>query len=240
MSSSDAYPAAAPPPAQGSAAKTGCKFGCGMLLGCLGLILLVIVILVISFVNMVNWFKNGIEPSPAVYAEPDLTLRQRAQLTKIHIEHRLAYETGTEWDVEFEPTLFNAFIAEQIQKKKDEGTYVEGEELAGLEILFVGSDTVIRASIPADKGYLNLELRGDPWIERGEFRGKLDEIKLAGEDAPWMVTSFVDAALDQAKKEARRGNGGSGLEAIKLLRREGDDIHIIFEAGQVPPPGGGD
>ncbi|MBI3830117.1 MAG: hypothetical protein HY291_11405 [Planctomycetes bacterium] len=231
-----AEPGAQPP------AKKGFGTGCKVALGCFSVVLLIVLVVAVIFVNALSWVTNGRETASAPYTSPTLTDSQQSELGKIRADHKKAYATQADWDVVFTPELFNTFVASEIKKKKADGSFKKGEA-EGVDIRFDGQDIVIRTTYEDQEkgGYYNVELRGDPHFENGKFLGRVDSIKLADKEAPWLARKFVDMAIDAARKGELKTEKGphaneNPFEGIKLLRREGDKIHIIILGGKVPQP----
>ncbi|MCW8131666.1 MAG: hypothetical protein KIS92_15070 [Planctomycetota bacterium] len=234
----------APSPDMGSGAapKKRMSSGCQVALGCLGIIALVVVVVALIIGASISWLSNGREAAMSVYPAPALTTGQQFEMGKIHADHLKAYHGKTDWDVVFTPELFNAFAAEQIRKKKADGTFQKGEA-EGVELQFQGNDTVLRFSYAERKepGFYNFELRGDPHIENGKFLGRVDKVILAGKESPWLARKIIDSFVEAARKGELKNEQSANpqenpLAGVKLLRREGDKIHFIVEAGKVPAP----
>ena len=140
------------------------------------------------------------------------------------------------------PELFNAFVNGEIKRKKANGTFKKGDA-EGAEIRFDGQDTVFRISVADQEkgGFFNVELHGDPNIENGKFKGRVDSVKLANREAPWLARIFFDMAVEAARKGDLKNDKSpnkeeNALEAIKLMKREGEKIHVIVDGSKVPKP----
>lgn len=216
--------------------------GCKVALGCFSIILLIVLVVAVIFVNAISWVSNGREAASATYSAPELDLAQQLELGKIHAKHKISYAAESELDVSFTPELFNAFIASDIKKRKADKTFKKGEP-EGMDIRFDGQDVIIRTTYEDQEqgGYYNVELRGDPHFENSKFLGRVDSIKLANKEAPWLARKFIDFAIDAARKGELKNDKGphaneNPFEAIKLIKREGDKIRIVIKGGMVPKP----
>lgn len=220
--------------------RKGMSLGCQIVIALAVMLLIGIVFIGISISNLVSWVKNGPENAPAKYAPTALTPDQEQELWRIWATYKKAYETKTDFDASFTPDLLNGFLEREIARKKAAGEAKSGDPKA-MQVTFDGNQTVLRMTVPADETgkYQNFEVRGNFGVEGGRLVGTVDQVKLAGREAPWLARIFIDQFLDAARKgdlKDKHGHGENPIEGLKVLRREGEKIHVVADGTKLPPP----
>ncbi len=215
--------------------KSGLSLGCQIFLG-LGLVtLLLFIVGVVMVVNSVSWVANAQQPAPLQFDPVEISAKDELELKKMGEQLKISTKNEQIFDVKISPRQLNAFIQEQ-QKQEAENNATNSKKEPLVRFAFEEKSTVFRASFPTpQKTYVNLEVAGDINISEGKPVFKLDRIKLGGQEAPYLVRAFLDTILNHLEKatlqemppEVRKV-----LLAVKLLKREGDEIHLILD-GQV-------
>lgn len=220
--------------------RKGMSLGCQIVIALAVLLLVGVIFIGISISSLVSWVNNGKENAPTKYAPVKLAPEQEQELWRILTAYKKAYDTKTDFDASFTPELLNGFVESEIAKKKSAGTH-KANDAEAVQVAFEGNQTVLRMSVPADEPgkYQNFEVRGAFGVEGGKLIGKVDQVKLAGREAPWLARVFIDQFLDAARKgdlKDRNGQGQNPLDGIKVLRREGEKIHVVVDGSKLPPP----
>lgn len=219
--------------------RRGMSLGCQIILGICAVLALIVIVLVISGYNAVQWMQQGAEATPASYPKVELTAAEEIELQGLLVTLDRAQRNGNTFDATFAPKLLNEFVRRELQKQKDAGT----NEIEGFEITSVGDGIRVRLTVK-DKGssqYVNLDITGDLSLDDRKFDGRVDSVKLAGREAPWLVMWFVRTWISAAKggnfKIENDPQAQKKLDEFlakhKLLKREGDKFHVILDGARL-------
>jgi len=218
--------------------KSGCCLKGILIMG--GLLLLLIILVIWQVLSVKSWIEDGMESSPAALPQPELTEEEQKGIEDIYTSYPKHYEKGTDVDVLLTPAQFNSLVAENIAKEKAKGRKVD---LDALQVSFDGPATVLRgtALVPEREGlYYNFEVRGEFAIENAKATCNVEQVRLRGVDAPFSAKTVMREALRKGltEQEKRFNEGRDSIFArLKLLKREGDKIHVILNGEHLERPG---
>jgi hypothetical protein len=209
-----------------------------LIIVCVSLVLLVLIFALQAY-RIKSWVENGVESSPAALPAPSLSEDERRGIEDLYRNYEEHYAEKKDLDVLLTAEQFNHMVAENIAKQKARGNRTEME---ALQIAFEGPQTVFRgtAPVPDRPGlYFNFEFRGTFSIENGKAAWNVENIRLHGQDGPVGTQAIMQELLRKAfaEQEARRARGADSIfRRVKLLRREGDQIHAILNGEYLEPP----
>lgn len=213
--------------------RRGMSFGCQIVLVVCGLLALTVIALVISTYNAVQWMQQGVEATPTQYPAVELAPAEEMDLVSHQVTFDRAQRNGNDFDATFTPKLFNEFLRREAKKKKEAW---ENDPFEGGDVTFLDDGIKFRATWKdPNNQYVNLIVTGDFAIEEGIVRARLDTLKLAGRDAPWVAMWIARKALSAAESGQFTKNGKPDphyerfKKMFKLLKREGDKIHVILD-----------
>ncbi|MBE7466034.1 MAG: hypothetical protein HS116_21370 [Planctomycetes bacterium] len=217
---------AAPPAKKGM----GCWLYVLFLLGFLGL---GIVIIAVLFYNSISWVAESMEGEALPPVVTELNPAEQADLWKKVVQYRQCYQEKKDFETYLTFEQFNYFLQHEIDKKKAKGLK---EPLAHVYLKPEGDKIRATWSIYQEKEgkYLNLETLGDLQVESRKLSVTLDELKMGGKEAPSLVMWFARNFAQKAQEDQHKNP--KAQEAVKLLKREGDKIHIHLDGQHLPPP----
>ncbi len=227
------------PPPNATPSRKGLGLGCQILLWGGLVVLLVGGVFVVSAIRAKNWFGQKAEATAAEGAAPVLSTEEEQGLEKFFWQYWKAYKEKSDLEVAFTPNQFNAFVMREMAKKKKAGT-AKSQDPEAFQAAFEGEAFVVRFAVPDQAGkFRNFEARGFFSIENRRVAWSLDEIKLGGKEAPWLARFLLRRAFQavvEAYEHPPADAPASPLEGFKLLRREGERIHLIADGNYLPPP----
>lgn len=214
--------------------RRGMSLGCQIILGICAVLTVIVIVLVVSTYNAVQWLQQGAEATPTQYPSLELTPAEEMDMVSHQVTFDRAQRNGNDFDVTFPPKLFNEFLRREAKKSKDAS---KGEPFEGGDVTFLEDGLKIRATWKDANSnqYINLIATGDFSIEQGTIRARLDSLKLADRDAPWVAMWIAHKALAAAEtgQVSKDGKPDPNFERFKkmfkLLKREGDKIHVILD-----------
>lgn len=123
-----------------------------------------------------------------------------------------------------------SFYAEENGEKPPKGKDKPKPKTDGKETL--EQDPPAPRPAPEPPKYINAEAVFELEIEEGEItKLSVDSVKLRGREAPFLPRVVLNFFLSQLKEKSRleKTNPGNKLSAVKLLKREGERLHIIVD-----------
>ncbi|HYF52433.1 MAG TPA: hypothetical protein VEJ63_23705 [Planctomycetota bacterium] len=241
-----AGPSATLPPGPGPQKKSG--------IGCLGILAIIagvmaVVMLIVGILvwQAISWVKNAPESTIAVAEPLNLSEGEKEDVARIVRALTTAGHEDKTIDESVTPRVFNGVI-EFIMKEEEKKNNRKPDDAVAFRSDFKGDVMRIRVTVPAkdmDTGqlkqgmYLNVDCEADLEIVDGEFT-KLDvkRVALGGKDAPLVARMFINwgvTGMKQAAKQAKADptkNPDNPLRVIKLLKREGDRLHVVLDGAQ--------
>lgn len=214
------------------------RLGCQILLGVGLVVLLLGGFLIVSAIRAKNWFEQNAEQAPVQYATPTLTAEEEQGLEKFFWQYWKAYKEKSDLEVAFTPQQFNAFVMREVAKKKKAGT-AKSQDAEAFQAAFEGERLVVRIALPGKSGmFLNFEARGNLTLENRRVTWSLDALTLGGKEAPWLALFIVRQEMKTLVEAYEQGSGNpkNPFESFKLLRREGERIHLIADGKLLPAP----
>lgn len=224
-------------------------------LGCLGILAIIVgifavllLILGIMVWQAVTWIKNA--PEAAMPNYPKLALSEGEQEDVERIIGRIdqANKANTVAEEHVTPAVFNGII-DWLQKEEARRGKTKSDAPLVFRGAFNGDNLEVKATFPAtdpdskqklEGKYVNVDVLFDVEIVEGEItKADVKHLKLAGKDMPMLARGFVNsmvAGVKEASKQAKQRNDPNDpmkwLQAIKLLKREGDRLHVIIDGSK--------
>ena len=184
-----------------------------------------------------KWIESAQESSPAVYPPLAVSAGEQEDVQRLLQRINTAKTDKSVIDETISATVFNGVVDKIIQGEKDKGKEpdmdvfrlgVEGDHFT------LSATKKVKDKLGATK-YANVKASIDCEIEDGKFnRLDIQKVVAGGQEAPFAVKSFMAFMVEGFKKgvndntspEARKFKG------FKLLKREGERIHIIIDPSQ--------
>jgi len=216
-------------------------------LGCFWKTLIAIVVSLVLIVllfawqahRIKTWVENGVESTPASFPTPRLSADEQRTVDDLYRDYEQHYVQKKDLDILLSTGQFNHMVAENIAKQKARGNFVQME---ALQVAFEGPQTVFRGSapVPDQPGmFFNFEVRGAFAIENQKASWRIDDIRLHGQDGPMGTKAILQGLLRKGfdEQEQRHAQGQDSIfRRVKLLRREGDQIHAILNGEYLEAP----
>jgi hypothetical protein len=197
--------------------------------------------------QLVSWINNTTELQPATYPPIMLSAGEKEDVQRVLEALSSAKTNGTEFDEYVTPTVFNGaleqiFEGERAKGKKDVPVAMRfaltPDAITTRFTAIVTAEKAGKTDLPADTPlYVNVEGAFDIEIEDGRLKSaEIKSVKVGSKDTPWLINWVVKQKLkesrDLAKVNADEEN--NPLRAVKLLKREGDRIHIVLNGKKIP------
>ncbi len=227
------------------------SFGCLKILAIVaGIFAILLIIFGILVWQTISWFKNAAEPTIATYAPLNLSEGEKEDVDRIIMKVSTAQANKAIVDEYVTPEVFNGvmekIIAEDKKKNKskanDTVVFRGGFHDNDYEVKFSSSVKEAGSTTPQ---YVNIDLFFDCEMDEGRFT-KLDVKQVIMHDRPVpffarLYLSTVTKALEQTGKAPPAASGTQqnpfeDLKVIKLLKREGNKIHVILDGAKMKPP----
>ena len=227
------------------------SFGCLKILAIVaGIFAIMLIIFGILVWQTISWFKNAAEPTIATYAPLNLSEGEKEDVDRIIMKVSTAQASKAIVDEYVTPEVFNGvmekIIAEDKKKNKskanDTVVFRGGFHDNDYEVKF---STSIKDASSTTPQFVNIDLFFDCEMDEGRFT-KLDVKQVIMHDRPVpffarLYLSTVTKALEQTGKAPPAASGTQqnpfeDLKIIKLLKREGNKIHVILDGAKMKPP----
>lgn len=234
-----------PPPPAPSKGMSGCLKALLIVAGILAFFMLVVGIVVWQ---VVSWFANMVQTEPVTYAPLALSAGEQEDVQRILVGLNDAKQKAQEFDEYVTPQVFNGVVEKILQGERDKG---KKDVPLGLRGGFDGGSIKLQVSAKADQKqldtagkqnatipyYVNAEAIFDLEIVDGEAKAvKIQSLKLGGREAPtvlhWIIRNQLDEELKKHKNQ--KGKGENPFGAVKLLKREGDRLHLVLDGKKMP------
>jgi hypothetical protein len=187
-----------------------------------------------------SWIENGAESTPAALPQVRLSAEEEQGVNGTRASYEASYREKKDFDAVLTPAQFNCIVEDQIRNERAAG---KQPGIEALQLAFEGRETVVRGAAPARERpgmYHNFEVRGEVAIDHGHAAWSLGAIRLRGQEPPWaaLVAARIAIGKKLAEQEELFAKGQDSLFGrIKLLRREGDKVHLIFDGAHLEAPG---
>jgi len=204
-----------------------------------GIVLFLFIIVAILIWQSVSWLKNAPEPKIATYPALKLAPGEEEDVNRIIASIDQAKQRDALCEEYITPTVFNGLMEKILDGERAKGKLDVPLFLrAGL----VDSDKLelkITQPMKDEKApdgaalFVNAEVVFRLEIVDGELRqANIDKLVLRGRDAPFLsrvVVNHLVAGIKAASQQDKNNTKENKLIAIKLLKRDGDRIHIILD-----------
>jgi len=224
--------------------------GCGVALAA-GIFFTAVVVALIW--QSVSWLKNAAEPNMAQYEPVGLSRGEDEDVARVMSGINEAKQNGTVYDEYVTPRVFNGAVQKIIDGEQRKGTAKPDAPLF-VRGAFVGEHMSLRITVPKteesvgqqpqkappailpEAKYINAEAVFDLEIVEGEIlRAKVHKLVLRGRDAPlisrWVVNYYIGGLKETSHKLPN--DPANPFWAIKLLRREGDRLHLMLDGARM-------
>lgn len=234
-----------PPPAKPAQGMSGCLKALLIVAGFLAFCMLIVGIIVWQ---VVSWVSNMVQPTPTNFTPLTLSAGEQEDVQRILQGLTDAKQKRQEFDEYVTPTVFNGVLERILQGERDKG---KKDVPIGVRAGFDGGLMTIQFSAQADQKqldtagkqgatipyYMNGEAKFDVEIVDGEPKNiAVESLKLGGREAPavimWVIRTQLNEALQQ--KNYKKPSGENPFEGIRLLKREGDRLHLILDGKKIP------
>ena len=229
----EAVPATQPP-----RSRLGC-FWKGFLIS-LAVLLLIVLLVGWQAYRTKSWIENGAESTPATPPQVRLSAEEEQGLNETRSSYEASYREKKDFDAVLTPAQFNRIVEDQIRNERAAGKQPGVE---ALQLAFEGRETVVRGAAPVRERpgmYHNFEVRGEVAVDHGHAAWSLGAIRLRGQEPPWaaLVVARIAIGKKLTEQEELFTKGQDSLfSRIKLLRREGDKVHLILDGAHLEAPG---
>ncbi|MGD0091676.1 MAG: hypothetical protein ABSE73_17310 [Planctomycetota bacterium] len=212
-------------------------------------------VLAILVWQSVAWLKNSGEPRMAEYEPLNLSPGEEEDVQRVMNGINEAKQKDTVYNEYMTTRVFNGAMQKIIEDEQRKATPKPDAPLF-VRGAFVDGRMSMRFTIPVkpeetggppqpqkaapglvpERKYVNAEALFDLDIENGEIlRAELHKLVLRGRDAPLLVRWVVSYLLgaEKARSHQQKDSPANHFRAIKLLRREGDRLHIMLDGARL-------
>jgi hypothetical protein len=227
------------------------KKGC-LGLGCLawlavfgGIFLFFLLIGGILVYQSVSWVMRGPESTVANYPPLQISAGEEEDVRRVVQSWDAAKQQGAVSDEYMTPAVFNAVIERVREYEKQ-----QGKAKANAPLHFRGGFTDdggfnVKFTVPVESDnksvvqYMNVEASFDLEIAEGQITtGRVKEFKLRGEPAPLLARQFINMMVWVFREKSKQPNARNadeieGLRRIKLLKREGERLHLVLDGKEM-------
>ena len=237
-----------PPPKKSSGCLKAALITAGI---CLAAGFFVTAIVVALVVQSVSWLQNAGEPTMATYEPLALSPGEEEDVERVMKGIGEAKDHGTLYDEYVTPAVFNGAVQKIIDEEHRKGTAKPDAPLA-VRGSFVDDCMALKLTLPAkqeqaaaapaapagpalpvpERKYINAQAVFDLEVVDGVVtKAHVRKLTLRGREAPLLPRLVFNVLLWYWRDTSRQQKGSlqSGLSAIKLLRREGNRLHITLD-----------
>jgi len=221
--------------------KSSC--GCCFLkvLGVFVALVLVVGIIVGYFVNQtMKWAEKTKESTPVAYAPLVIAPGEQEDVESIIQRIHNAKKDKSVIDVTVSPNVFNGVIDKISGFEREKGKEPDFEAFRlGLEGEHFTLSATKKIKEGGEQKYVNVQLTFDCEIEDGHINTlTAHKIIAGGNEAPGIVKTFLSFAVDKFVKGVNDGTTPEArkLNVFKLVKREGDRVHIILDPTHFDQP----
>jgi hypothetical protein len=238
-------PLAPPPPSQQPAPKKKTSGCLKALLIVVGAVAICMIITGVIVYRAVTWLTQAPQPAPAVYAPLQLSDGEQEDINRIISSIEQAKnKNGVVEETSITPAVFNGVIEKILEgerfkhpEKQDiplalRGGFVNNQ----MHLKFTTQMTpeqIKAQNLPSSTPlYINAEAVFNIEIVEGEIKQlSVDRVVIGGKDAPFLWRLFTNHFIDVVRQENQKlkSSPDNPLAAIKLLKREGDRLHLVLD-----------
>jgi hypothetical protein len=224
-------------------------------ISCLGIVaifagIFAVVLLIIGILvwQAVSWIKNAPESSMSITDKVKLEPGEQEDATRIiHELDDVAKKKGNLVDESATLATLNGivqFIIEEEAKKSPQ----KPDNAVAARFAFKGDGYNARIVMPArdaDTGavipgmFINVDVDFDAEIVDGKFtKLEVHRVALANKEAPLFARMFINFGVKAMREgkindDAKQKDFQDGMKAIRLLKREGERIHLIVDGKMI-------
>lgn len=195
-----------------------------------------------------NWFATIPQKTPAAYAKLELGEGEKQDVDRLITEIGEAKNKRGIIDESITPDVFNGVIDKVMEINKSEG---KKSDLVAVRAGFQGEHfTLAFTAKDNDKPgqeqlYWNFVATFDLMVEDGQItKFDLIDLKAGDHETPMVARTIIDRvmlsvndALKQPNADKKARDAAETLRLFKLIKREGDRIHIILDTSKIPTGG---
>jgi hypothetical protein len=220
--------------------------------GCLKALLIVVGAVVICMIivgtmvyRAVSWLTHAPQPTPAIYEPLKLSEGEQEDVNRILVSLDQAKKKDSiVEETSITPEVFNGVIEKILEgerlkhpEKKDIPLALRGGFTGNqMHLKFTAPITDEQAkaqNLPTGTPlYVNAEAVFNIEIVEGEIKQlTVDRVAIGGKDAPFLWRLFTNQLIEMTRQENQKlkKSPDNPLAAIKLLKREGDRLHLIID-----------
>jgi hypothetical protein len=213
------------------------KWGC--LKGCLiaaGVCTLLFCLMAFWVYRSISWLANAVEPQPPSCSPLALTEDEKEDVAQVM---RLIYEAKTQKnlaDISVTPAVFNGVVEKFIEdarkkNKPDAPVFLRGAFNGTMLNVKIAAPVNVQKNPEKAGQYYNVEADFDFEVVDGVItKANVHSMRLKGEEAPWLALKIANWVFEAFKKESAKQ---SKFPVIKLLKREGDDLHVVLDGAKM-------
>lgn len=194
--------------------------------------------------NSVAWFATAAETAPATYPPLEISAGEQQDVERVIQKLQAGKTQKDAIDETISPAVFNGIIAQIMQGEKDKGKKSDLEEFR-LNIegdhFQVALTTKTQSQDKNNPGpaYLNLKSSFDLEIADGKIVDMtVHSLAAGGKEAPSWFKLFANKMLEGVRDGTNKGTDENlkKLNVIKLLKRDGDRLHVILDPSKFDQP----
>jgi hypothetical protein len=219
----------------------------------LGAVAFITIIIGLLIWQSVSWLMNAAEPVAAQVAPLKLSEGEQEDVLRIIQRVNAAKATGELVEEYLTPTVFNGVMektleTDRVKGKKDVPLWVRGSFAGTTDMQLqmtipmeqtqpppatpVPAQPANQPPTPPQKMYINTDVTFQLVVVDGAIeKAHIDSVILRGRQAPllprWVLSYFVDQL--RTKTQQQRNAPNNRLAPVKLLRRDGDRLHVILD-----------
>ena len=228
------------------------SFGClKILLIVAGIIAVMVIIFAILVWQTISWFTNAAEPTMATYAPLTLSDGEKEDVNRVYTKLMTAQPNKALVDEYVTPEVFNGVVEKYIESLKTKNKSTANDKTI-FRASFSGDDYEVKFTNSVNEAgsstqkFVNIDMFFDCEMEDGKFK-KLDVKQVVMHDRPVpffarLYLSTITKALETTGKapesatQPGQKNPMEDFKVIKLLKREGNKIHVILDGAKMKPP----
>ena len=192
----------------------------------------------------VSWFATAVETTPATYAPLEVSAGEQQDVDRVIQKLQAGKTQKDPIDETISPAVFNGIIAQIMQGEKDKG---KKSDLEAFRLSIEGDHFQVALTTKTqnpDKNnpgtaYLNIKSSFDLEIADGKIVDMtVHSLEAGGKEAPSWFKLFANKMLDGVRDGTNKGTDENlkKLSVIKLLKRDGDRLHVILDPAKFDQP----
>jgi hypothetical protein len=210
-----------------------------------------VAVVVILIWQSVAWLQNAPESKMARYEELKLSPGEEEDVARVIAGVNEAKKEGSVYDEYVTPRVFDGAMERILEDERRKGKAKPDSPLA-VRGAFTDGHMSLRLTLPKveqnagapqpksasppEPRYINAEAVFDLEIVEGEVtRANVHKLVLRRREAPWLPLMVVRYMVGKAKEKSQKEKDDpvNPFWAIKLLRREGDRLHIMLDGARM-------